>query len=199
MSAVTLPSLSWLATVKPRLGSFNAVLQPTLGGPVQKISRLGSRYAVDVSMPRLDGATARAWLAAMMKAEAGGNTVIMAWPKPPPASGLGTPLVNGAGQAGTSLIVDGLTASVTVKAGSFFSLTVAARNYLYSVTADTAANGSGQATLPIAPMLRASPADNAALAFTAPQIEGFISGNTVDWDMDVLTSYGLSFTLAEIE
>ncbi len=80
-----------------------------------------------------------------------------------------------------------------------FSVTVSGRNYLYFTTDLVTANGSGQATLPIAPMLRASPADNAALAFATPKIEGFLSGTTEEWDLDVLTTVGISFTLTEIE
>ena len=199
MTAISLPALSRLATVKPRLIRFGADLTPSLGGPVQRLNRLGSRWAVDVAVPSLTYAGARLWLGARLEAERTQNTLIMAWPKTPDPGALGTPLVNGATQAGTSLIVDGLTAGVTIPAFTFFSLSVSGRNYLYAVTTATTANGSGQATLPIAPMLRASPADNAALTFSAPQIEGFFDGATIDWNVDELATVGLSFTLSEIE
>lgn len=103
---------------------------------------------------------------------------------------LGTPAINGANQSGTSLIIDGLTASVTIKAGRVF--TIAGINSLNPtsrtdtgqlaqlvVTADVTADGSGNATLAIAMNgdgtsvtgpyrnITALPADNALLTFQA--------------------------------
>ncbi len=72
----------------------------------------------------------------------------------------GTVLVNGAGQTGTSLVVDGLTS--TPKAGDTFS--VAGIELVYTVTADATVT-SGGATLTISPALASSPADNAAITF----------------------------------
>ena len=72
----------------------------------------------------------------------------------------GTVLVNGAGQTGTSLTVDGLTS--TPKAGDTFS--VAGIELVYTVTADATVT-SGGATLTISPALASSPADNAVITF----------------------------------
>jgi hypothetical protein len=197
--AIALPDLPWLATVKPQLIDFAADMTPALGGPTQRISRLGSRFAVAVSLPRLDQTQARAWIGARLKARTLGQTLIMAWPKPAPPGSLGSPEVDGGGQAGATLNAKGLTVGATVLAGSFFSFTVSGRNYLHCVTDDVVADGSGLAALSIAPLLRAPPANNAALEFVAPQIEGFVSGTTEDWDLDVLETFGTSFTLSEIE
>lgn len=72
----------------------------------------------------------------------------------------GTVLVNGAGQTGSSLVVDGLTS--TPKTGDTF--TVAGIELVYTVTADATVT-SGGATLAISPALASSPADNAAITF----------------------------------
>ena len=72
----------------------------------------------------------------------------------------GTVLVNGAGQTGSSLVVDGLTS--TPKTGDTFS--VAGIELVYTVTADATVT-SGGATLAINPALASSPADNAAITF----------------------------------
>lgn len=72
----------------------------------------------------------------------------------------GTVLVNGAGQTGSSLVVDGLTS--TPKTGDTFS--VAGIELVYTVTADATVT-SGGATLSINPALASSPADNAAITF----------------------------------
>ncbi len=200
MSAIALPALPWQAEVKCRLIDFAGDMTPALGGPSQRIARLGSRYAVDVTLPRLDQDCARAWGAARKKARTLGSTVLMAWPKVPAPGSLGTPLVNGSSQAGADLDCKGFTHGVTVKADQPFSVVVSGRTYLYFTTDEATADGSGLiGGLPIAPILRASPAANAALEFVAPKIEGFLSGTTEDWDVDVLSTVGMSFTVTEAE
>lgn len=103
------------------------------------------------------------------------------------AAALGTPAINGASQSGSTLVMDGFTASVIIKKGATFSIAgVYAVNPVsredtgqlacFVVTADTAVNGSGQVTLPIdAPLVTsgpyqsvtAAPADNALVIFNA--------------------------------
>lgn len=80
----------------------------------------------------------------------------------------GTVLVNGAGQTGGSLIIDGLTA--TPQVGDTFS--VAGIEKVYTVTALPTVT-SGGATLTIQPNLASSPADNAAVTWlTADRTDG---------------------------
>lgn len=72
----------------------------------------------------------------------------------------GSPVVNGAGQSGTSLILSGLTAGVTIKAGTLFTIsgvnsvnpisyqdTTLLANWV--VSADATADGSGNITLTV--------------------------------------------------
>lgn len=84
----------------------------------------------------------------------------------PPA--LGTVLVNGANQAGTSLITDGWGARPML-AGDFFSLGTGTALRLHQLTADAVPSG-GAATLQFVPALRSSPADNAALNVINPGV-----------------------------
>ncbi len=86
-----------------------------------------------------------------------------------------------------------------VAQGRFFSVAVSGRNYLYHVTAAATADGSGHATLSISPKIRAAMADGASLNFSAPQIEGFDTAPTIEWDVDELVLYGLAFTLMEAQ
>ena len=96
----------------------------------------------------------------------------------------GTPLVNGAGQTGASLVVDGFTAGATITAGTVFTIAgvnkvhpEAKKDYgipqQFVVTADATADGTGAVTLSISPSITttgaeqnvsAAPADNAALS-----------------------------------
>ncbi len=84
-----------------------------------------------------------------------------------PASGATTGLVQGAGQSGTSLIVDGVaTSTIILRAGEYFQV----RSEFKIATADCTSNGSGVVTLAFKPALRVSPADNDPVVFNAPKI-----------------------------
>jgi hypothetical protein len=188
----------WKADCK--LVEFVNDLIPPMGGVAQRIARLGARFSVTFSQtPALGAACARAILAARLQARANGDTTVFAWPQPVFTGAIGSPVVNGANQRGTSLVVNGLTASTPLLvAGTFFSIAIGGRNYLHCLTADATVDGSGNSTLSIAPMLRDIPASGAALNFALPCIEGFIQGHTEDWTLERLAWTGLpSFTVIE--
>jgi len=110
-------------------------------------------------------------------------------------SGGGTPLVNGGSQTGASIVLDGATASVTnwLKAGDYLSF----NNQLFMATADTNSDGSGNVTVAIAPPLRTSPSDDAAVDITAPISGVFMLASTPSWS----SSPGVfsNFTLSCVE
>lgn len=81
---------------------------------------------------------------------------------------LGTPLVNGASQTGSSLITDGW-GTRPMFAGDFFQLGTLGTTQLYQITADAAPSG-GNMTLQFVPALRSSPANNAALNVVNPGV-----------------------------
>lgn len=180
---------SW--TPELRLVDYGADLTPPLGGPAQRAQRAGSRYAMSVGdMLGLEPAKGRALIGQLLKAKASASTVKLSWPTDLRTS-LGAPVVNGAGQSGMALACDGFTAGARIEP-RWFSVTVSSRSYLYAVTDETFANGSGVvAALPIAPMLRASPADNAVLEFANPVLEGFVQGQGQGWSLQMTTFYGL--------
>lgn len=197
--AVSLPSIPLPFTAVPRYLDFGGDQTPPLGGKQQRFARLGSRWALDVTYLAMGKPYAEAFLAARFKARVTGSTVQMGWPQPAvgaAAAGAGAQ-VNGANQAGSTLSIKNC-AGGTIPAGSFFSVVVSGRNYLYVVT-DAALLAAGAATVNIAPMLRASPANNVALAFVAPQIEGFIQGQAEDWSLERVAWSTLKFSLQEIE
>lgn len=88
----------------------------------------------------------------------------------------GTPLVDGAGQLGSTLNVDGLTVGETIEAGRFISIVTNSRRYVYQVTADATASGVGEAALSIQPPLRVIPNNNDTVEIAAPKVEGYVSG-----------------------
>jgi hypothetical protein len=195
--SVSLPNLPDLVQVSARLVDFQSVLTPILGGPVQTIQRLGARFAVDVTLPPLEPADAGKFLAARMKARAENDTLTLAWPQAEIWSVIGgSPVVNGAGQAGARLNISGLTANQVVPAGRFFSFQAGGRHYLHMTTLQVTANGAGQVQLHVAPLLRVSPPAGAPLNFSAPIVEGLLTG-TLEWSLERLRWTSTAFTLSE--
>jgi hypothetical protein len=196
--AVLLPTTPAPRSAQPQLLDFGAILEPDLGGASQYLGRLGDRYELAVDLPPMSAETARVFIARLTKAKK--SSLVMPFPQPGVTVGAeGAPRVNGAGQGGTFLSIDGLQAAKPLKEGWFFSIIVSGQRYLHQIQDDVVANGGGAVTLSIEPMLRVSPLDNAVIELANPMIEGFVQGNGLPWDIDTATTVGLSFTLREIE
>lgn len=88
-------------------------------------------------------------------------------------------LVNGGSQAGTSLVCDGATPSITGALMEGDLITVA--SYLYMIVADVDSSAGGALTLTITPPLRTSPADNATVAIVSPTARMMLADQTIGW------------------
>lgn len=195
---VTLPATPWPSSASPMMLDFGALLEPGLGGASQYVSRLGNRFELQVQYPPMTAEVARVFISRLNQAKA--STLLMPFPQPGVVVGAeGAPRVNGAGQAGTFLSIDGLPAGKAVSEGWFFSLIAGGRRYLHQVSADAVATGAGAITLAIEPMLRVSAPDNAVVELATPMIEGFVQGDGVPWTIETAALYGLSFTIRETE
>ena len=71
------------------------------------------------------------------------------------------------------------------------------RRYLYQARTAIAASAGGVVALPITPMIRKAPTDNAVCEFAAPMIEGFLQGSGTQWTVDIARTVGLEFTIFE--
>lgn len=195
--AIVLPLSPAPSSITPRLLSKRLDQEPTFGGSVSRVRRLGSKWAFDVELPSMMYVDAMAWVAALSSAEA--DTVLLNLPQPGFVTGSpGNPLVNGVGQLGSLLNLDGFS-PYTAKAGQWFSLIMGGRRYVHQVAEDKTAASGAMAGLKINPMLRRSPADNTVVEFAQPKVEGFLSGRETTWTVDVARTVGLSFTITERE
>lgn len=181
------------STLGPRPVSNAARTNPQIGGIRQRKVRLGSHFRMEGVFPPLAMDVGRAHAADILACEVTPAAILI----PQPELVIGTPgttLVNGGSQSGYSLGIDGATVGYTFKKGQFFNHITASRRYLYIIETDVTANGSGQATLSIWPMLRTTPADNAVIDFSAPRIEGWLEiggGWDVTPDFTVETSFNI--------
>lgn len=181
---VVLPDWRRVKMDKPRLRDWGGALTPPMGGAVQRIDRLGTRWGIEVTIPVMrtepDG---RKWASLLVQAKLAG--ALMRFRQDGFRIGqpalAGNPRVNGAGQTGMVLAVDGLRPGYAVRDGQFFSLVSGGRRYLHMATADVLVGPSGAINLPILPMLRISPADNDECEFAQPKIQGELQGNEAAW------------------
>lgn len=177
---ITLPEARAIKVDRPRLLDFGGRQVPAGGGAVQPLLRLGTRWALDVTIPLMstepDG---RIWASRLCQAKLAG--ALMWFRQDGLDIGLpalsGTPLVMGAGQSGSTLAIDSLRPGYVIREGQFFSIFHGTRHYLHQSTAIVVANSSGQASVPIFPMLRIFPADNAPCHFAKPMIQGSLTGS----------------------
>lgn len=133
----------------------------------QRQEMAGARWRASYSLPAMNRYQAGPWIAFFLKLKGRVNTFNAFDPdwKTPLGPAGGTPLVKGASQTGTSLLIDGCTPSVLfLRAADVFSV----NGEMKRLTADATANGSGEVTLNFEPYLRSSPADNAAITVTRP-------------------------------
>lgn len=195
--SIALPNWPGPADASPAYMDWGGVLRPIFGGSLQKLRRLGDRFALDVTTPPLESAEdGRIWIARLISAQRAG--AIYDWPQLGFDVGpAGAAVVDGGGQAGSILNLRGLTPGYLIREGQFFSLIHGGRRYLHLAGADVLVDSGGKVTLPIAPMLRVHPADGAPCDFIAPKIEGLLTGDTRAWTINVARTIGLSFQIQE--
>lgn len=194
--SVILPPLPALAAFTPSLLSYVSDLNGPLGGPTQRLLRLGDRWKVDVVLAPLERGDADAWLAILMAAAR--DTAVLTWPQPDDGVGNpGAPVVDGAGQAGMTINLRGLTPGYNLNVGQMFSLISGGRRYVHMVTALSVANGSGMASVAITPMLRAQPADGDTVEVVQPNIEGLIATESLNLPYGAGGMTQVKFTLTE--
>lgn len=164
------------------------------GGNRQRNARKGDHYRVGFNMPPLTHEEAMRWRSLMTSAD----TVSMIVPQPGFDPGpVGAPKVNGAGQLGTSLVIDGVTPQYAFHKGQIISILTAGRHWLYGIDATAVANGAGQVTLTLEVMIRTVHADNDTIHVGSPVIEGFPALDDGAWTMDENGFIRLAFEIEE--
>lgn len=193
---ITLPSSPAPNGVTPALIDPGVNLRAALGGATVRVTRPGARFRVGVTFPLMAPDIARVFVSRLIRAKFVGLRI------PFPLLGesqstAGSPVVDGSDQAGTAIALRNVNPGHVFREGSWLSIVGDGQHYLHNVTNAVTANGSGQATVSIAPALRYPFPDGATVAVTQPMIEGFIEGETADWTVSVNRLVQLAFTLEE--
>lgn len=196
--SVLLPTARLPQTATIKLLDFGLDIEPPGGGAAQRLNRVGNRYAIDIVYPRLkpepDGRT-------LMSAIRQAKTQGAIFPVPQPGLTIGTPgspIVDGAGQTGSSLKLRGFASTYKMLQGQFLSLIINGQRYLYEAAADTTASG-GKMTLPVVTMIRVSPPDATVAEVAKPYIEGLMVGTEATVELAIAKATPATITIRERE
>lgn len=152
-------------------------------GDMQRINRLGDRSGLSIDCAAVkEEPDGRIWTQKLRLAKKQG--ALFPWPQPGLKVGApGAPVVDGAVAGGTSLPIRGLTPAYPIRFGQAFSIIHGGRRYLHFAAAEAVADGSGDATVTIDPLLRVSLSDGDIVEIAKPMIEGLLASGDLAWDI----------------
>lgn len=155
----------------------------------QQVQRFGGQlWSAEIKLPSMPRAVAAPWMALLLSMNGREGTVLLGNPYAAAPLGVatGTPLVDGASQAGGSLATRGWSASVTgiLKAGDYIQLGSGAATRLHQVIEDADSDAGGLASLTLWPDLRDSPADGTAIVIQSPKGAFRQTANDSGWSTD---------------
>ena len=134
----------------------------------------GQAWGLSVTLVPMKRADYEVWLSSLLSLNGREGTFLFgdtAAPNPQGNIVGSVPVVHGAGQTGSDLIVRGWAVSTSnvMKAGDWVQLGSGSTARLFKNLADASSNGSGHATLTLWPKIRTAYADGAALTVTNPK------------------------------
>ena len=170
----------------------------------QVVAHPGQRWAASISLPPMKRLDAEYWVAFLLSLKGQIGTFLLGDPNCVTAQGSasttpGTPLVNGAGQTGDTLIIDGLPVSTTgyLLPGDYIQLGSSTTTQFYKVLTQVNTSVSGGATLDLWPNLRSSPANNATIIVANTKGRFRLKDNVTQWGINEISSYGITFDCVE--
>jgi len=198
---VTFPASIGVSSINIRAKTVVGVSSSPFTGQQQVYKHQGQWWEAEVSLPPMKRDEAEQVVSFLIKMNGQYGTFLMGdfLSTAPRGIGTGTPLVNGASQAGDELVTDGWTVSTTgiLKAGDWIQLGSASTSTLHKVLDDVTSDGSGNATLNIFPNLRSSPDNNAAITIISPKGRWRLASNETDYAIDNASIYGMTFACIE--
>ena len=198
MSLVDLPQRPFPvpSTISWQVVDFGGIAQSELGGAAQRINRLGNKWKVTFRLPRMNFDNANLWQARCNR----GLRLGVRWAILPRFSidQEGVPLVAGAGQAGSTLAVDGVARGYRLQNNQPIAILTGGRRYVHKMAEPLRIGSSGAGTLEIEPPLRIEPADDGVVEIARPHIEGLLEAPIGgEFEVDQFMS-GMSLTIVEV-
>ncbi len=195
MALITIPSVP-ANSIEMFLVRRGVALEGLSGAEVF-VDPPGTRWGLNFTLKPLSIADAREWQAALIQLAKLNNSFEIT----PPGwlSGTGyagaNPLVNGASQAGLSLICDGASFSTAISSkGDYISF----NNELKMLTAAASTDGAGNVTFPFEPAMRAAPSDGATVNVKTPVLTARLLSPKASWAIKLGDIYGFQVQAVEV-
>ena len=203
-SPLNTPTNIGIANITLSAENAVAISQSPFTYQQQVVAHPGQRWAASISLPPMKRVDAEYWVAFLLSLKGQIGTFLLGDPNCVTAQGSasttpGTPLVNGAGQTGDTLIIDGLPVSTTgyLLPGDYIQLGSSTTTQFYKVLTQVNTGVSGGATLDLWPNLRSSPADNATIIVANTKGRFRLKDNVTQWGINEISSYGITFDCVE--
>jgi hypothetical protein len=197
---LTLPTVTGIKTQNFGLTRTISISQSPFTKQEQVYQHQGEQWKATFTLPPMKKESAAIWLAFLMSLRGRRGTFRMGDQdrKTIQGTATGTVLVNGAAQTGNAINLDGFTASRAnvFLAGDYIQI----NSYLYMVSANVTANGSGEATVYVEPSLRTGIEainDNTTVVYTNTTTLMRLDTNFTNWDSNHVSVYGISFACSE--
>jgi len=200
-----LPTSIGIASITLRSVNQTAMTMSPFTYKQQIHTHVGQRWESEVQIPPVKEDLAEEWIAWLLSLRGMSGSFLMgdpnrATPRGSASTTVGTPVVNGAGQVGNSLAIDGLPASTTgyLKAGDYIQLGAGSSAGLYKVLLDVDTNSSGQASLDLWPNIVTAPADGATVIVTDTVGRWRLNSGQQEWSIDNASFYGITFACVQV-
>lgn len=168
---IILPTMHRGAAYALKPVTASEVQRSGTGGSLTPLNRTGDHWALEVDVGVLATECGMELLADLVRGTA--ERIRVPIPQPGVDTGTpGAPAVKGAGQAGSSLILDGLTPQYVLKKGRFLTVETEDGSSAHAITAEVVADADGEVTVSFWPMLWLEPGDNDTVEIAEPYIEG---------------------------
>lgn len=163
-------------------------------GQQQLVRHQGAWWEAEIKLPAMKRADAEEWIGFLASLKGRWGTFRLGDPagSSPRGTWAGTPLVQGGGQTGETITIDGFSGGATAKRGDYLQI----GDRLYKVLTDATA-AAGAMTLDIWPRLRDSPADNAAVTTSGATGLFRLASNDIEANVDEALVYGIAFAAIE--
>ena len=197
---LTLPTVTGIKTQNFGLTRTISVSQSPFTKQEQVYQHEGEQWKATFTLPPMKKDSASIWLAFLMSLRGRRGTFKMGDQdrKTIQGTATGTVLVNGAAQTGNAINLDGFTASRAnvFLAGDYIQI----NSYLYMVSANVTANGSGEATVYVEPSLRTGIEainNDTTVVYSNTTTVMRLDNNELNWDTNNVSVYGISFACSE--
>jgi len=197
---LTLPTVTGIKTQNFGLTRTISISQSPFTNQEQVYQHQGEQWKATFTLPPMKKDSASIWLAFLMSLRGRRGTFKMGDQDRKTIQGTATEtiLVNGAAQTGNAINLDGFTASRAnvFLAGDYIQI----NSYLYMISANVTADGSGEATVYVEPSLRTGIEainDNTTVVYSNTTTVMRLDTNFTNWDSNHVSVYGISFACSE--